>query len=171
MLSIRFSRTGKKKQPQYRVVVMEKTKDPWADYVEKLGHYNPRTKELVLNKERALYWIGQGAQPTNTVHNLFVSKDVIKEDKVTVTHLSDKRRVKMDDVKAKADDAKKAADETAKQAEEEAKAKAAEVKEEAPVEEKKEEVKVEVKKEVPVEEKKEEVKEEVKEETKEETKE
>lgn len=134
MLSIRFSRTGKKKQPQYRVVVMEKTKDPWADYVEKLGHYNPRTKEIILDKERALYWIGQGAQPTKTVHNLFVSEGIIKEDKVAVTHLSDKRRAKMGDAKAKAD-------EVAKQAEE---AKAAEeVKEEAPVEEKVEEVKEE----------------------------
>ena len=166
MLSIRFSRTGKKKQPQYRVVVMEKTKDPWADYVEKLGHYNPRTKEIVLDKERALYWIGQGAQATKTVHNLFVSEGIIKEDKVAVTHLSEKRRAKMGDAKAKADEAANAVAEAAKQADEEAKtveAKVEEVKEEAPVEEKVEKVAVE--------EKKKEVKEEAKEEKVEETKE
>ena len=143
MLSIRFSRTGKKKQPQYRVVVMEKTKDPWADYVEKLGHYNPKTKEIVLNKERAEYWLGQGAQATKTVHNLFVSEGIIKADKVAVTHLSDKRRAKMDDAKAKADEEKKAAEEAAKQVGKEAKV----VEEEVFVEETKEEVKEETKEE------------------------
>ena len=82
MLSIRLSRKGKKKMPLYSIIVVEKSKDPWGDYIEKLGTYNPHTKEAVLNNEAILSWIGKGAQPTATIHNLLVNKGVIKADKV-----------------------------------------------------------------------------------------
>ncbi len=82
MLSIRFSRKGKKKMPFYSIIVTDKTKDPWGDYVEKLGTYNPHTKEAVLNTEAITSWIGKGAQPTPSVHNLLVNKGVIKAEKV-----------------------------------------------------------------------------------------
>lgn len=82
MLSIRFSRKGKKKAPLYSVIITDKTKDPWGDYIEKLGTYNPHTKEAVLNNEAIISWIGKGAQPTASVHNLLVNKGVIKADKV-----------------------------------------------------------------------------------------
>ncbi len=82
MLSIRLSRKGKKKLPVYSIIVVEKSKDPWGDYIEKLGTYNPHTKEAVLNNEAILSWISKGAQPTATVHNLLINKGVIKADKV-----------------------------------------------------------------------------------------
>lgn len=82
MLSIRFSRKGKKKSPMYSVIVLEKSKDPWGDYIEKLGTFNPGTKAVELNADRIKYWIGIGAQPTATVHNLFVSQGIIEADKV-----------------------------------------------------------------------------------------
>ncbi|MDF1549736.1 MAG: 30S ribosomal protein S16 [Bacteroidales bacterium] len=72
MLAIKLSRFGKKKQPTYRIVVLEKNKDPWGDYLENLGHYNPRSKEITLNAERIKYWISQGAQPSDTIHNILV---------------------------------------------------------------------------------------------------
>ena len=82
MLSIRFSRKGKKKSPLYSLIVLEKTKDPWGDYIEKLGTFNPHTKAVELNADRINYWIGIGAQPTPTVHNLLVTQGIIKADKV-----------------------------------------------------------------------------------------
>ena len=82
MLSIRLSRIGKKKMPIYSLIVVEKTKDPWGDYTEKLGTYNPHTKVAQLNVERIKYWMGVGAQPTATAHNLIVTEKVVEADKV-----------------------------------------------------------------------------------------
>ena len=81
MLSIRLSRVGKKKQPTYRVLVLPKTKDPWGDYIENLGFYNPRTKEINLKVDRIKYWISCGAEATNTVWNLLVKNKVIDAPK------------------------------------------------------------------------------------------
>lgn len=71
MLRIRLSRTGAKKKPSYRIVVIEQDKARDGRFVEILGHYNPRNNppELVLNRERASYWLGKGAQPSETVHS------------------------------------------------------------------------------------------------------
>jgi len=75
MLKIRLQRFGKKKAPIYRIAVMEKSKRLLSEPVERLGFYNPKTKELVLNKERAEYWQSKGAQPSSTVAAL-LKRDV-----------------------------------------------------------------------------------------------
>ena len=87
MLKICLSRVGKKKQPTYRVIVLEKNKDPWGDYLELLGQYNPRTKPKTIefNAERIKYWISKGAKPTPTVHNLLVDEKIIEKDKVVAS--------------------------------------------------------------------------------------
>ena len=71
MLRIRLSRTGAKKKPSYRIVVIEQDKARDGRFVEILGHYNPRNNppELVLNRDRASYWLGRGAQPSETVQS------------------------------------------------------------------------------------------------------
>jgi small subunit ribosomal protein S16 len=63
---------GKKKQPAYRVVVADIRSPRDGRYIEAIGHYNPMTEPstVELNGERALYWLGQGAQPTRQVQNL-----------------------------------------------------------------------------------------------------
>lgn len=138
MLSIRFQRTGKKKAPHYRVVVTEKTRDPWGKHTEILGHYNPRSKEAVLKEDRIQYWVSVGAQPTNSVRNMLINQGLLKGDKAKAVTISKKRQGKIDEKNAEAEEAKKAAAEAAaaeaeaKKAEEEA-AKAAEA--EAPAEE------------------------------------
>lgn len=67
MLKIKLSRTGKTHEPHYRIVVVEaKTKRDGA-YIENLGHYNPVSKELVLNTAEYEAWKKKGAQPTATV--------------------------------------------------------------------------------------------------------
>ncbi len=102
MLSIRFKRIGRKKMPIYRIVLMEKHKDPWGDYKEKLGFYNPHTKETNLNAERIKYWISVGAQPSNTVANLLIKNGVIAGDKKKSIKISKKRSVKLQEVAEKA---------------------------------------------------------------------
>lgn len=90
MLAIKLSRVGKTKAPSYRLLVLEKTKDPWGDFLENLGIYNPKAQPKVirLNAERIKYWISKGAQPTPTVHNLLVSQNIIEGKKVAVTRIS-----------------------------------------------------------------------------------
>jgi small subunit ribosomal protein S16 len=72
MLSIRLRRAGKTKKPHYRVVVADSR--AWRDgrFVEVLGHYDPRQEPAVvkIDTERAQYWIGKGARPTETVRSL-----------------------------------------------------------------------------------------------------
>lgn len=86
MLMIRLARTGKKKQAYFRLIVSEKTKDTHGDYLEVLGHLNPHTKDrqVQLKAERVKYWLGQGAQPSPTVHNLLVDNGVLKAAKLRV---------------------------------------------------------------------------------------
>ena len=67
-----MSRVGKKKYPTYRIVIQEKSRDPWARALEFLGNYNPHTKELNVKKERIEYWMSKGAQLTATVNNLLI---------------------------------------------------------------------------------------------------
>jgi small subunit ribosomal protein S16 len=72
MLAIRLMRMGAKKSPSYRVVVKEKLSKRDGAYVENVGFYNPTREpaEIRLDMERVNYWIGRGAQPTDTVRQL-----------------------------------------------------------------------------------------------------
>ena len=73
MLRIRFSRTGKKSQPSYSVVLAERRRAVKGRFIEKLGYYMPARKPKVasLNKDRIIYWISKGAIPTYTAASLF----------------------------------------------------------------------------------------------------
>ncbi len=65
-------RTGAKKRPSYRIVVKEKQSKRDGAYLENLGTYRPTREpaELNIDLDRAQYWIGKGAQPTETVSRL-----------------------------------------------------------------------------------------------------
>ncbi len=101
MLNIRLARKGKKKQPIFRLLVCEKNKDPWGKYLENLGNYNPRSKELVLQADRLKYWLEKGAQPSDSVWNMLVEKGLVEGKKRTVTKISKKRLAKQEAVKTK----------------------------------------------------------------------
>ena len=94
MISIRLTRVGRKHAPTYRIVVMPKTRDPWAKSLEIIGSYNPVVKPstFIIDQERLSHWMSQGAEVTNTVWNLLVSHDIIKDKKRSVTHITKKRR-------------------------------------------------------------------------------
>ena len=86
MLRIKMSRIGKKNKPMYRIIISERSKDPYGDALEILGTYNPYTKEfLSTKKDRIEYWLSQGAQMTPTVNNLLVGLNVVKGEKVTAS--------------------------------------------------------------------------------------
>lgn len=72
MLTIRLARIGKKKRPFYRVVVTEKTRPRNGRFVEIVGTYDPLKKPAAVevNRERVEYWLGKGAQPSDTVRTL-----------------------------------------------------------------------------------------------------
>ena len=85
MLCIRLQRIGRRNDPAYRVVVVEKTVGPKSNsYVERVGSYDPVRKTKTFEKERITYWISQGAQVSDTVHNLLVSEKVIEGKKINV---------------------------------------------------------------------------------------
>jgi small subunit ribosomal protein S16 len=97
MLSIRLSRVGKKKQPVYRLLVCEKSKDPWGKFVENVGLINPLTQPatLDLKADRIKYWLEKGAQPTDTVWNLFVDQKLVEGAKRLKVKISTKRKAKI----------------------------------------------------------------------------
>ena len=96
MLMIRLQRVGRKNDPSFRVVVVEKERATrTGNVIEFLGNFNPRFKEkAVLNAERIIYWIGNGAQPTATMHNMLVRSGVLKEKYINKAKKQKKAEVK-----------------------------------------------------------------------------
>lgn len=91
MLRIRLSRTGKKRQPSYRVVVAEKESKRDGRVVERIGHYNPLTNpaEFKIDEDRALYWLSVGAQPSDAVRVLLNKQGTF--DRLTRLHAGESR--------------------------------------------------------------------------------
>ena len=85
MLMIRLQRVGRKNDPSFRVVVMQKQKDSQSGkFIEILGSYNARHGVPVLNAERIKYWMSVGAQVSPTMHNLLISQKIITGKKINV---------------------------------------------------------------------------------------
>ena len=83
MLVIRLTRKGKKNQPFFRVVVVDKRRSSKGGRAaEELGYVDPLTKRKSLKKDRILHWIKMGAKPSATVHNLLVSEKIIDAQKI-----------------------------------------------------------------------------------------
>lgn len=72
MVRIRLRRQGAKKKPTYRVVVADSRAPRDGRYIENIGFYDPRTDPptVRIKADRALYWLGVGAQPTDPVLRL-----------------------------------------------------------------------------------------------------
>jgi len=102
MLRIRLQRVGKAKQPVYRLIVSEKNRDTQYTTTDTLGTFDPGSKKLELNKERIQYWLGVGAQPSATLHNMFVKEGLLTGKKQKSVQLSKKRKTKIDAKKAEA---------------------------------------------------------------------
>lgn len=114
MLQIKLSRIGKKKQPLYRLIISEKSRDPYGRALEILGSYNPVSKELKAKNERITYWLSKGAQTTPSINNLLIEKKIIEGKKSNVSKLGKKAK----EAKKKAEAAKKAEEPKAEKNEE-----------------------------------------------------
>lgn len=79
MLKIKLQRVGRKHDPSYRVVVTDRRTGPKSNkHVEILGHYDAIRKTRQLKEDRIKHWIAMGAQPTDSVFNLFVKEGIIE---------------------------------------------------------------------------------------------
>ena len=80
-VKIRLKRMGMKKKPLYRVVVSDVRSPRDGRFIEEIGYYDPMTKpaEIKVDNDRAKYWLGVGAQPTDTVRILLKKAGAIEE--------------------------------------------------------------------------------------------
>lgn len=91
MLTIRFSRVGRRNKAQFRIVLQQHTAAPTGRHVAVLGSYDPHQKVAVLKADKIKEWIAKGAQVSDSVYNLFVKEGVVE---------GKKRAVKMEKPKA-----------------------------------------------------------------------
>jgi len=138
MLKIRLTRRGKKNKAFFRLVVAEHTSPIKGRFLEALGFLNPHTKEKNFKSDRIKYWIGKGAQSSDTVHNLLVKEGIVKGPKRAVKM---KKKEEVEPVESAPADAKDLASEEKAPASQEA------VEKKETVEEKKGEMKSEKKEE------------------------
>ena len=80
-VKIRLRRMGKKKAPFYRIVVADSRFPRDGRFIEEIGYYDPMTQpaEIKVDNDRAKYWLGVGAQPTDTVRILLKKSGAIEE--------------------------------------------------------------------------------------------
>ncbi|QKG84642.1 30S ribosomal protein S16 [Kroppenstedtia pulmonis] len=80
-VKIRLKRMGAKKAPFYRLVVADSRSPRDGRFIEEIGTYNPLTEpaQVKINEEKALHWLANGAQPSDTVKNLFRKEGIMKK--------------------------------------------------------------------------------------------
>lgn len=78
-VKLRLRRMGKKKQPIYKVVAADSRSPRDGKFIESIGLYNPKSDPATIDiqEDRALYWLGVGAQPTDTVRGLLSKKGIL----------------------------------------------------------------------------------------------
>ncbi|KUG26627.1 ssu ribosomal protein s16p [hydrocarbon metagenome] len=144
-VKLRLRRMGKKRQPVYKLVAADSRSPRDGRFIESFGLYNPKTEPstVEINEERALYWLGVGAQPTTTVKNLLSAEGILYKRDLMKRGLNEEevakemetwlkqREARLSAVKAKTEKTKAGAEKVKeKKKEEPAEAKAEEVKDE-----------------------------------------
>lgn len=95
MLAIRMQRTGRKGYPTYRVIVQEANRQPTSGkLVANIGNYNPHTKEVNLDKEKAEFYLKNGAQPSDRVVKLFQAEKVKLPDWVKAAETDKQKAIR-----------------------------------------------------------------------------
>jgi small subunit ribosomal protein S16 len=85
MVKIRLRRMGRRNRPFYRVVVADSRSPRDGKFIDIIGHYNPLTDPatISIDGEKALKWLKDGAQPTDTVRSLLTKLGIIDKIKPT----------------------------------------------------------------------------------------
>jgi len=80
-VKIRLTRRGSKRNPFYRIVVADSRSPRDGRYIEQIGTYNPLLKpvEVKIDEEKAIQWLHDGAQPSDTIRNLFSKEGIMKK--------------------------------------------------------------------------------------------
>lgn len=82
MLMMRLQRVGRKNNPAYRVVVVDKRASTKSNKtIDLIGNYNPKLGQITINAEKAKHWLAQGVQASDTVHNMLISQKIIEGKK------------------------------------------------------------------------------------------
>ncbi len=78
---LRLKRMGTNKRPFWRIVATDKRNPRDGRFIEEIGYYDTKKNpsDIKVNKEKALYWLGKGARPTETVRNIFKKAKVYAE--------------------------------------------------------------------------------------------
>lgn len=105
MLSIRFQRLGRNKQPFFRIIVQEKTKNPHSSVQEILGSYDPRAKKLEIDTEKTKNLLSQGAELSNTLNNLLIEKGLLTGAKKKIVKIKKTKQAEMAAAKKTAEEA------------------------------------------------------------------
>jgi small subunit ribosomal protein S16 len=85
MLMMRLQRVGRKNDPSYRIVVVDKRTGPKSNkHIDHLGSYNPKLNHVQIDGDKAKEWLSKGVQASDTVHNILVSQKVIDAKKINV---------------------------------------------------------------------------------------
>ncbi|ATZ18828.1 30S ribosomal protein S16 [Williamsoniiplasma somnilux] len=93
MVKLRLKRIGKKQNPFYRIVAADSRVNRNGQYIELVGTFDPLKDEIKLDKELALKWLNNGAQPTDTV------KDIFSKEGIMTTYHNAKLATKKSDAK------------------------------------------------------------------------
>lgn len=101
MLVIKLAKTGKTNKKMFRLIISEKSRDPYGRVLEILGSYNPHSKELTAKDKRIKYWLSKGAKTTATINNLLVEKKIIAGKKVVASKTGKNSKKKMAKMKDK----------------------------------------------------------------------
>ncbi len=90
-VKLRLRRMGKKKQPVYKVVAADSRSPRDGKFLEAIGLYNPKSNPALvdINEQRALYWLGVGAQPTETVRSLLSKQGILLKKELLKKKLSE----------------------------------------------------------------------------------
>ena len=80
-VKIRLKRMGSNKKPFYRIVVADSRSPRDGKFIEEIGYYNPVSppKKIKINDEKAVKWLSNGAQPTDTVKTLLVNNGIMEK--------------------------------------------------------------------------------------------
>ena len=86
---MRLQRVGRKNDPSYRIVIVQKEKGPRSGaFLEVLGSYDARRNHVQLKEDRVKHWLSKGVQPSDTVHNILVKSKIIAALKRNVSKKS-----------------------------------------------------------------------------------
>ncbi len=119
MLKIKLKLIGKKHQRSFRIIVQEAREKLKGKFVEDLGWWNPHFDKFEIKKDRVLYWLKKGAQPTDTCYNLLIEAKVIEGKKRSVHKTKRKKKEAEEVEKEKKEKTEGIKEETKKEVEKE----------------------------------------------------